>query len=153
MSAERGSICCATGLFMNVDEHVSAVSVAQSPNGVHMKAKVYGLLALACAITQMPVLAKPSQTQHPHIFNIYASVQEGHPQEVEIAQAKIVELERCGIAAISDSTVRYEGWTAGLYITLTGPHPDLITAKAELQKAKTCGIEGYTRRATFLGGE
>lgn len=138
---------------MIVDERVSAVSVAQCPNGVHMKAKVFSLLALACAVTQMPVLAQPSQTQHPHIFNIYASVEEGHPQEVEITQAKIVELERCGIAAISDSTVRYEGLAPSLYITLTGPHRDLTIAKADLQKAKTCGIEGYTRRATFLGGE
>lgn len=38
-------------------------------------------------------------------------------------------------------------------IYASGPHIDMAAAKAELQRAKLCGIEGYTKRATYLGGE
>ena len=72
---------------------------------------------------------------------------------VEAATAKIAELERCGIASISDYTYRYQGLTENMFVTLSGPHVDVAAAKAELQKAKVCGIEGYTKRATYLGGE
>jgi len=40
-----------------------------------------------------------------------------------------------------------------MFVTLSGPHIDVAAAKAELQKAKVCGVEGYTKRTTYLGDE
>lgn len=115
------------------------------------------IAAVALPLQTLPIQALTpayaQQAEHPHIFNIYASVPEGNGKELEITAAKIAELERCGIAAIDDYTHRYLGLAPNLFIALTGPHRDLATAKAELQKAKSCGIDGYTKRATFLGGE
>ena len=115
-----------------------------------MKTKIFNL-ALAALAFSAPVSAQ--KPQHPHIFNIYASAPEGNGRDAEVTMAKIVELEKCGIAAISDYTFRYQGLAPNLMITLTGPHRDMATAVAELQKAKACGVQGYTRRAKFLGGE
>ncbi len=106
---------------------------------------------VAASAFSVPVNAQ--KPQRPHIFNIYASVPEGSGREVESTTAKIVELEKCGVAAINDHTFRYEGLAPNLMVTLTGPHRDMATAVAELRKAKACGVQGYTKRATFLGGE
>lgn len=100
---------------------------------------------------QINAYAQP--TSYKHIFNIYASSPESNVKAVEVATAKIAELEQCGIASISDHTYRYQGLTESMFVTLSGPHVDMAAAKAELQKAKVCGIEGYTKRATYLGGE
>lgn len=116
-----------------------------------IKARFFTLAVIAALAAQLPAFAQ--KMQHPHIFNIYVSVPVGHGQDVEITAAKIAELEQCGIPAISDYTDRYSGLVGDLLIALTGPHLDLTTAMAELQKAKSCGIDGYTKRATFLGGE
>ena len=115
-----------------------------------MKIKCVSLMVAALAFSAQVNAQKP---KHPHIFNIYASVPEENGREVDITTAKIVELQKCGVAAINDHTFRYEGLAPNLMVTLTGPHRDLATAVAELQKAKACGVQGYTRRATFLGGE
>ena len=116
-----------------------------------MKTKI---LCFAIAVALVPSIpAEAQKAQHPHIFNIYASIPEGNGQEVETATTKVVQLERCGIAAISDYTHRYNGLAENMFMAFTGPHVDLNAAKSELQKAKNCGIDGYTKRATFLGGE
>ena len=97
--------------------------------------------------------AYAQSTSYKHIFNIYASGPESNVKAVEVATSKIAELEQCGIASISDHTYRYYGLTERMFITLSGPHVDVAAAKAELQRAKVCRIEGYTKRATYLGGE
>jgi|GEM_PF-1169802 len=109
---------------------------------------------LATTVLMMPQIGAYAQsTSYKHIFNIYASGPESNVKAVEVATAKIAELEQCGIASISDHTYRYQGLADRMFITLSGPHVDVAAAKAELQRAKVCGIEGYTKRATYLGGE
>ena len=112
------------------------------------------LAGLASTVLMMPQISAYAQSpSYKHIFNIYASGPESNVKAVEVAAAKIAELEQCGIASISDHTYRYQGLADRMFITLSGPHVDVAAAKAELQRAKVCGIEGYTKRATYLGGE
>ncbi len=110
-----------------------------------------GLAPAALMMPQISAYAQP--TSYSHIFNIYASGPESNVKAVEMATAKMVQLEQCGIASISDHTYRYQGLTENMFVTLSGPHVDVAAAKAELQKARVCGIEGYTKRAAYLGGE
>lgn len=109
---------------------------------------------LASPVFTAPQIAAYAQApRYKHVFNIYASGPENDAKVVEAATAKMVQLEQCGIASISDHTHRYQGLVENLFVTLSGPHLDVAAAKAELQRAKACGIEGYTKRATYLGGE
>lgn len=121
-----------------------------------LNTKTIFLIFAGLAPTALMMLQIGAYAQSPslkHIFNIYASGPESNVKAVEMATAKIAELEQCGIASISDHTYRYKGLTESMFVTLSGPHVDMAAAKAELQKAKVCGVEGYTKRATYLGGE
>lgn len=85
-------------------------------------------------------------------FNIYASLPENSSQRLALTQDKIDSLKQCGIMAVGDYSNRYQGMTNGLYVTITGPHTDKSSARAELANAKNCGgIEGYTKQASFTG--
>lgn len=121
---------------------------------VKMKTILLMLAGFASTVLMMPQISAYAQSpSYKHIFKIYASGPESNVKAVEVATAKIAELEQCGIASISDHTYRYQGLADKLFVTLSGPHIDMAAAKAELQRAKLCGIEGYTKRATYLGGE
>ena len=111
-------------------------------------------LTLACfglANIQTTLLAQSAV--HRHIFNVYASGPQDDGRVIDLTSSKITQLERCGIAAISDHTHRYQGMAENMIVTISGPHANLTAAKAELLKAKACGVEGYTKRATLTGGE
>ena len=88
-------------------------------------------LKIAAAALCIVAPAHAQKSHQPHIFNIYASAPEGNGRDSEVTMAKIVELEKCGIAAISDYTFRYQRLAPNLMITLTGPHRDMATAVAE----------------------
>ena len=102
----------------------------------------------------LALAAWPAAGREPaQIYNVYASAPEGDPAAIEVVQGRVAALEACGIAGTWDQTMRYEGLSPNLLFALTGPHANLSAARAELDRARACGIAGYTRRATFLGGE
>jgi hypothetical protein len=112
--------------------------------------------ALILACLGLPYVQTTSFAQsqvYRHIFNVYASGSQDDDRVIELTSSKITHLERCGVAAISDHTYRYQGMAENMIVTISGPHATLALARAELLKAKACGVEGYTKRATFMGGE
>ncbi len=54
---------------------------------------------------------------------------------------------------MSDYSYAYKGMAPDFMVTITGPHLSVSAANVELQRARRCGINGYIKRATLVGGE
>ena len=100
-----------------------------------------------------PASAQGRQSAPSEIYNIYASAPQNTGKEVSITNAALESLRRCGIKAISDYSYAYNGMAPDFMVTITGPHLSVSAANVELQRAKRCGINGYIKRATLVGGE
>jgi hypothetical protein len=98
-------------------------------------------------------IAQERQYASSQIYNIFASSPQSSSNAVEITDAALDRLRRCGIKAASDYTYSYKGMTPGYMVTLSGPYSNVNAANAELRKAKGCGIIGYRKRATLIDGE
>ncbi len=120
---------------------------------IFIRNAVVGAVFAISSITATPSSAQDGKSPPSEIYNIYASARQNTGKEVEITNAALGALRRCAIKAISDFTYAYSGMAPDLMIALTGPHLSVSVANAELQKAKRCGINGYIKRATLVGGE
>ncbi len=64
-----------------------------------------------------------------------------------------LRLARCGMDVISDETRNFAGLAPSLFVVMSGPHRNAGDAQAALQKAKSCGVEGYSRQTRRLYGD
>ena len=77
------------------------------------------------------------------IYNIYISLRSGSKNY--LLNNTLEKLKNCGIeASIADSN-DFKYFRHGLDIVLTGPHDDLQDSRKELENAKLCGINGYSK--------
>ncbi len=86
-------------------------------------------------------------------WNVYASVPMADPAYVQKGEAVRVKLMRCGLPVISDETRNFSGLAPDLFVVLSGPHRDTAAAQAAIDKAKACGVTGYTRQTRRIGGD
>jgi hypothetical protein len=101
------------------------------------------LALIAFAALASPALAQP---QNLRPYNIYASLDPDRPDQATLRRVQGA-LNRCGIRNEQDSSVAYVGLRPGIYLVITGPHASAQAAAAELARARSCGVEGYTRDA------
>lgn len=66
-------------------------------------------------------------------------------EEAEIAQEILTE---CNVEASIDLTDGFKSFTKGLVIVYSGPFADISAAKVELDQAKSCGFEGYSKKSS-----
>ncbi len=85
-------------------------------------------------------------------WNVYASVPMADPSYVQKGEAVRVKLMRCGLQVISDETRNFAGLAPDLFVVLSGPHRDAAAAQTAIDKAKACGVTGYTRQTRRIGG-
>lgn len=108
------------------------------------------MFKLRFALTAALALAAPglalAQPQNLRPFNIYASLNPDAPDQATLRRVQGA-LTRCGIRNEQDSSVAYIGLRPGVYLVISGPHASPEAAAAELARAKSCGVEGYTRLA------
>jgi hypothetical protein len=86
-------------------------------------------------------------------WNVYASVPMADPAYIAKGEAVRMRLARCGLSVISDETRNFAGLAPDLFVVLSGPHRGADEARAALDKAKACGVTGYTRQTRRLFGD
>ena len=89
------------------------------------------------------------------IWNIYKSLkyvpENSNSRSVpKIEEAEIAQeiLTKCNVEASIDLTDGFKSFTKGLVIVYSGPFADISAAKVELDQAKSCGFEGYSKKSS-----
>jgi hypothetical protein len=89
------------------------------------------------------------------IWNIYKSLkyvpENSNSRSVpKIEEAEIAQeiLTKCNVDASIDLTDGFKSFTKGLVIVYSGPFADISAAKVELDQAKSCGFEGYSKKSS-----
>jgi hypothetical protein len=110
-----------------------------------------GRLLVAVCGAALGAAAAAAQARPPALFNIYASVPMADPQYIRKGEAVRVKLMRCGMAVESDETRNFPALAPDLFVVVSGPHRSQQDARAALDKAKACGVDGYTRSSRRAG--
>lgn len=82
-------------------------------------------------------LPAAAQANEPH--NLYSSTR---------GQADLATMQRlrtCGIDAVAEDSNFYQGLAADFYVVIAGPLPSAAAAAAQLERARSCGVQGQTR--------
>jgi hypothetical protein len=79
-------------------------------------------------------------------WNIYASLPTSEHRK---ALSKQSDLANCGVLGHISLSDHFSSFTPDLKVVHSSPHPTLEQARAELARAQRCGIEGYTKQATY----
>ena len=118
---------------------------------------IFSLLALATN-TKAECNAVGGSCQHRGFWNIYASIPGGDawaadyvgndPSSVRITrQAESIQnrMKNCGVT----TTIANSSWVAGfrgdLVIVVSGPYTSSSAASYDLQAARQCGVNGYSK--------
>lgn len=108
-------------------------------------------------VPQMPAAAQPDALQNEltGIWNVYKSIKyapvasgfRSSPmfKEAELAQEVLM---KCNVETRIGITDGFKSFTKGLMIVYSGPFTDASAAKAELEQAKSCGFEGYSKKSS-----
>ena len=100
-------------------------------------------------------------------FNIYSSIKGGSlwsnkldtdpvAQRIHRDSQKVQNiLEKCGITVYIGNSDTFSTFTPDLVVVHSNSHSDMIKAKAELERAKSCGVTGFTKKSkmTLSGSE
>ena len=108
-------------------------------------------LSLTAALFAFGSDGVTAQSRTRATFNIYASVPMSDQDYIRKGEAVRIRLMRCGMAVESDETRNLPDLAPGLFVVLSGPHRSPQDARAALDKARTCGVEGYTRSSRRIG--
>lgn len=104
-----------------------------------------------------PIEAQPDAPKNElaGIWNVYKSIKytpvasgfRSSPmfKEAELAQEVLM---KCNVETSIGITDGFKSFTKGLMIVYSGPFTDASTAKAELEQAKSCGFEGYSKKSS-----
>ena len=96
------------------------------------------------------------------VWSVYASIPDGYvwhqdkdgtnkaAQRNEANANNVARrLKACGITAHISLSDWFDNFTPGLVVVHSVPHRDLAGARAELARAKGCGIAGYPKASPF----
>jgi hypothetical protein len=109
------------------------------------------LLSLTVALCAIGSDGAMTQSRTRATFNIYASVPMSDPNYIRKGEAVRIKLMRCGMAVESDETRNLPDLAPDLFVVLSGPHKSAQDARAALDKAAACGVEGYSRSTRRTG--
>ncbi len=113
--------------------------------------KFTAALSLTAALFAIGADAVLAQSRTKATFNIYASLQMSDPRYIQKGNVMLSKLERCGIEVQTDETRNLPDLAPDLYIVFSGPHRSAQEARAALDKARSCGVEGYSRSSRRIG--
>ncbi len=99
--------------------------------------------------------SEASQNELTGIWNVYKSLKyvptpSGFRSSPNFKEAELAQevLMKCNVETRIGITDGFKSFTKGLMIVYSGPFSDSATAKAELEQAKSCGFEGYSKKSS-----
>jgi hypothetical protein len=109
------------------------------------------LLSLTVALCALGSEGAMAQGRNRATLNIYASVPMSDPDYIRKGNGMLSKLQRCGIEGQTDETRNLPDLAPNLYVVFSGPHRSAQDARAALDKAAACGVQGYTRLTRQIG--